>query len=90
MRVMKNIPVTERVFVQLSAELFNAFNLENVEFAGFNTTFGPGLDLETGELAGPQPRFMRLRTESGDYDRSNRQVPGVSPLQLQFGARLFF
>ena len=33
---------------------------------------------------------MRLRTESGDYDRSNRQVPGVSPLQLQFGARLFF
>ena len=32
---------------------------------------------------------MRLRTESGDYDRSNRQVPGVSPLQLQFGARLF-
>ena len=90
MRVMKNIPVTERAFVQLSAELFNAFNLENVEFAGFNTTFGPGLDLETGELAGPQPRFMRLRTESGDYDRSNRQVPGVSPLQLQFGARLFF
>ena len=48
-----------------------------------------GRDLETGELAGPQPRFMRLRTESGDYDRSNRQVPGVSPLQLQFGARLF-
>lgn len=90
MRVMKNIPVTERAFVQLSAEFFNAFNLENVEFGGFNTTYGPGLDLETGELVGPQSRFMRLRNESGGYDRSNRQVPGVSPFQLQFAARLFF
>ena len=90
MRVMTHIPFKQRVVVQLSAELFNAFNLANVEFAGFNTTFGPGLDLKTGEVIGPQPRFMRLRTESGDYDRNNRQVPGVSPLQLQLGARLFF
>lgn len=90
MRVMKNIPLTERAFIQLSVELFNTFNLENVEFAGFNTTYGPGLDLATGEFVGPQPRFMRLRDESGGYDRSNRQVPGVSPFQLQFAARLFF
>ena len=90
MRVMKKIPVTERAFVQLSAELFNAFNLKNVEFAGFNTTYGPGLDLETGAVVGPQPRFMRLRNDNGEYDRNNRQVPGVSPLQLQFAVRFFF
>ncbi len=90
MRFMKNIPVTERAFVQLSAELFNAFNISNVEFAGFNTTYGSGVDLATGELLGPQPRFMRLRNDSGEYDRNNRQVPGVSPLQLQLGVRLFF
>ena len=61
-----------------------------MEFAGFNTTFGAGLDLSTGESVGPQPRFMQLRNEGGEYDRSNRQVPGVSPLQVQFGARFFF
>ena len=90
MRVMKNIHVTERAFVQLSAEFFNAFNLDNVEFAGFNTTYGTGLDLSTGEMVGPQPRFMRLMNENGKFDRSNRQVPGVSPFQVQFGARFFF
>lgn len=90
MRVMKSIPITERAYVQVSAEFFNAFNTDNVEFAGFNTTYGPGVDPRSGEPAGPQPRFMRLRDESGDYDRSNRQVPGVSPFQIQFGARFFF
>ena len=90
MRVMKSISLTERAFVQLSAELFNAFNLANVEFAGFNAVFGPGLDLQTGDAVGPQPSFMRLRDEGGAYNRNNRQVPGVSPFQLQLGARFFF
>ena len=90
MRVMKSIHITERAYVQLSAEFFNAFNADNVEFAGFNTTYGTGVDLRSGEPVGPQPRFMRLRNESGNYDRSNRQVPGASPFQLQFGARFFF
>lgn len=90
MRVMKSIDITERAYVELSAEFFNAFNADNVEFAGFNTTYGTGVDLRSGEAIGPQPRFMRLRNESGDYERSNRQVPGVNPFQLQFGARFFF
>ncbi|MDE0107933.1 MAG: carboxypeptidase regulatory-like domain-containing protein [Bryobacterales bacterium] len=90
MRVMKSIPLTERARVQLSAELFNAFNMDNVEFGGFNTVFGPGLDLGTGEAIGPQPNFMRLRDDDGSYDRGNRQIPSVSPLQLQIGARFFF
>ena len=89
-RVTKRIKVREGAFVQLSAEFFNAFNLRNVEFAGFNTTYGPGVDLATGGVIGPQPRFMRLRNEQGVYDRNNRQVPGVNPLQLQFGARFDF
>ena len=90
MRVMKSVRLTERASVQLSAELFNAFNLDNVEFAGFNTVFGPGLDLRTGVMVGPQPSFMRLKAEDGEYNRGNRQVPGISPFQLQLGARFFF
>ena len=90
MRVTKRIDVTERAFVQISAEFFNTFNLDNVEFAGFNTTYGAGVDLGTGAVVGPQPQFMKLRSENGDYDRNNRQVPGVNPLQLQFGARFYF
>ncbi len=90
MRVMKSIHVTERAFVQLSAEFFNTFNLHNVEYAGFNTTYGTGVELRTGAVVGPQPLFMRLTNETGEYDRSNRQVPGVSPLQIQFGARFYF
>ena len=90
MRVTKRIDVTESAFVQLSAEFFNAFNLDNVEFGGFNTTYGTGVDLSTGTVIGPQPQFMRLRSQTGDYDRNNRQVPGVNPLQLQFGVRFLF
>jgi len=90
MRGMKSISLTDRARVQLSAELFNAFDMDNVEFGGFNTVFGPGLDLGTGEAIGPQPNFMRLRDEDGSYDRGNRQISSVSPLQLQIGARFFF
>ena len=90
MRVTKRIHVTESAFVQFSAEFFNAFNLDNVEFGGFNTTYGTGVDLSTGTVIGPQRQFMRLRSQNGDYDRNNRQVPGVNPLQLQLGARFFF
>ncbi len=87
---MKNIDVTERAFLQLSAEFFNVFNWSNVEYSGFNTVYGSGVDLNTGDVIGPQPRFMQLMDEVGGFDRNNRQIPGVNPFQVQFGARFFF
>ena len=90
MRLMKNLAVTETAYFQLSAEFFNVLNLDNVEYAGFSTVYGPGVDPSTGTVVGPQPGFMRLLDESGRLDHNNRQVAGVSPFQVQFGVRFFF
>ena len=89
-RVTKDIRVSERAVVRLSAEFFNLFDADNVEFSGFNTVYGPGLDLSTGAVVGPQPTFMRLEYSTGGYDHNNRQIPGANPLQMQFGARFIF
>ena len=90
MRVIKNIDVAEWALLQLSAEFFNVFNWSNVEYSGFNTVYGPGVDLSTGDVVGPQPRFMRLMDDMGRFDHNNRQIPGVNPFQVQFGVRFFF
>ena len=90
MRVIKDIHVSERAVLRFSAEFFNLFDLDNLEFAGFNTVYGPGLDLSTGAAIGPQPTFMRLRDSAGDFDHNNRQIPGANPLQMQLGVRFVF
>ncbi len=90
MRLLRRFSLSERVNAQLSVELFNVFDFDNVEYGGFNLLYGPGIDLETGAPAGPSPAWRRLRAEDGSYDRNNKQIPGVGPLQLQIGARFFF
>ena len=90
MRVMKDIQVSERAVLRFSAEIFNLFDLANVEYAGFNTVYGPGLDLSTGAVIGPQPTFMRLTDGAGEFDHNNRQIPGANPLQMQLGVRFEF
>lgn len=90
MRMLRRFAVSEQSSMELSIELFNALNLDNVEYGRFNSIYGPGLDLATGEPLGPNPSFRRLRNADGSYDRNNLQVPGVGPLQLQVGVRFFF
>ena len=90
LRLLRRFDFSEQSNLELSVELFNAFNLDNVEFGQFNAIYGPGLDLETGEPIGPNPWFRRLRGADGSYDRSNTQVLGVGPLQAQVGLRFFF
>ena len=89
-RLLRSFRLSERARAELSLELFNALNIDNVEYAGFNTVYGPGLDLATGAAVGPNPTFQRLRGPNGEYDRNNSQIPGVGPLQLQIGARFYF
>lgn len=76
--------------MELSLELFSAFNAANVEYGSFNSIYGPGLDLATGAVIGPAASFQRLRDASGAYDRNNQQVLGTGPLQAQIGARFHF
>ena len=90
MRVLRQFPLSETSRLEISVELFNALNFDNVEFGGFNRVYGPGLDLATGASTGPNPSFGRLRSSDGSYDRNNSQVYGTGPFQVQLGARFFF
>ena len=89
-RILKRFSLGESSRLELSAELFNALNLDNVEYGYFNSIYGPGLDLVTGAPVGPWPTFRRLRGEDGNYDRNNTQALGAGPMQAQIGVRFFF
>lgn len=90
MRMLREFSFSEGSRLELSLELFNAFNAANVEYGRFNSIYGPGVDLSTGEVIGPAASFQRLRDEYGNYDRNNQQIFGTGPLQIQIGARYRF
>ena len=89
-RLLRSFRFSEAVRAELSLELFNVLNLDNVEYAGFNVVYGTGVDLATGATVGPNDSFQRLRGADGGYDRNNRQIPGTGPRQLQVGVRFYF
>jgi hypothetical protein len=93
LRAMKNFQLGEGVRLQFSAELFNALNIDNVvlntsSFASVNTIYGVGIDAATGQTVPQRATFRRLKLADGSYDPVNNQLG--SPLQAQFGLRLFF
>ena len=90
MRVLRQFPVGDSSRLEISLELFNALNFDNVEYSGFNRIYGTGVDLSTGATTGPNPSFGRLRSSDGSYDRNNTQVYGTGPFQVQVGARFYF
>ena len=96
LRVLKDFRLSEKYRLQLSAEMFNLFNWENVIIGSAatnaNTIYGAGINAD-GSVAAPRsdangPTFMRLKLPSGLYDSNNGQV-GL-PFQSQFGVRFFF
>ena len=89
-RLLRSFSLPNESRVELSLEVFNALNIDNVEYSGFNTIYGPGLDLASGNSIGPNASFQRLRAEGGRYDRNNAQIRTVGPLQAQIGLRFFF
>ncbi len=86
-RVLKNFKFGERVKLQFSAEFFNLFNLDNVVFGGATNIYGLGIDA-TGAAVARNSAFQLLRNADGTYFRDNVQLG--TPLQAQFGLRLFF
>jgi hypothetical protein len=94
LRVLKNFRLAETTAVQFSAELFNAFNFDNVAFLSTSVLpnnpafiYGPGI-LPNGQMAPIDPRFLRLRGPDG-YDSGSTAQIGT-PLQGQIGIRIIF
>ncbi|WP_321475318.1 TonB-dependent receptor domain-containing protein [uncultured Paludibaculum sp.] len=90
LRLLKSFHIgSERYRVQLSAELFNLFNCDNVVFAGQGNVYGAGINPTTGAAAPIDSRFMLLRNSAGDYNTATTSQLG-NPFQAQFGVRFFF
>jgi outer membrane receptor protein involved in Fe transport len=89
LRLMKGFTFGERYKLQLSAEFFNLFNLDNVVFASQGNVYGPGINPTTGAPVAADSRFMLLRNAAGDYNAATTSQTG-NPFQAQFGIRLFF
>lgn len=94
-RLLKSFRLTESAGVQFSAECFNLFNFDNVQFLPSSLllenpafVFGPGI-LTNGQIAPINPGFLKLRNAGGAYDPVTTGQQGT-PLQVQFGLRLFF
>ena len=88
-RLLKTFSFRERYRLQLSAEFFNLFNLDNVVYAGQANIYGPGINPTTGAPAPVDSRFMLLRNAAGDYNQPTTSQVG-NPFQAQFGIRFFF
>ena len=91
LRILKIFALDDETRVELSAELFNLLHIDNVVAAsayGDDSYGNQGIDPATGAALAPEPGFMRLRTDDGEYDTSNRQ--DGRPFQAQFGVRFVF
>ncbi len=97
LRVMKDLKINEKYSLQLSAEMFNMFNFDNVivgpaDVNNTNTIYGLGVNID-GTPAAPRtdafgPTFMRLKRPDGLYDANNSQLG--TPFQAQFGIHFRF
>jgi hypothetical protein len=88
LRLLKSFKLkSETRKVQLSAEFFNLFNIDNVIFNGTTNIYGTGISA-TGAPVPVDPRFLLLKTPDGKYNTQNSQVG--FPFQAQFGIRFFF
>jgi hypothetical protein len=93
LRVMKDVKFSEKYILQLSVEMFNAFNFDNVivgpaDINNANTVYGPGVDPTTGAIVPPRATFMQVKRPDGLYDTNNSQLG--TPFQAQFGVRFIF
>jgi hypothetical protein len=87
LRAAKQFNVTDKAKVQFSVDFFNLFDNDNVQFAGNNLIYGPGINTTTGAAAPIDARFMRLRNADGSYDTVNS---AGDPFQMQIGLKLLF
>lgn len=97
LRVLKDFKPSEKYTIQLSAEMFNLFNFNNIvigpaDVNNTNTIYGLGVNTD-GSVAPLRTdsfgqTFMRIRRPDGLYDANNSQIG--TPFQAQFGIRFMF
>jgi hypothetical protein len=94
-RLLKSFPVREAAKLQLSAEVFNLFNFNNVAFTSAydyanNPAFTYGLGiLPNGQPAPLNPGFLQVGTPLGGYNPGTDVQQGT-PFQVQLGIRFLF
>lgn len=89
LRVLKSFNLKgDSMRLQFSAEFFNVFNADNVNYNANARVFGLGITT-AGAAAPVDARFMRLLDNVGNYNAPTTQQLG-NPFQAQFGIRLFF
>ena len=89
MRITKSIRIAERHKVEISVDLFNAFNHENHSFqvsTNESTTSAKGSTWGTGQT--PAAAFATYRLPDGSLNIGGASVS--SPIQTQFSARYTF
>ncbi|MBI4910770.1 MAG: TonB-dependent receptor [Acidobacteria bacterium] len=87
LRIMKSFQLKENMKVQVSAEFFNVFNIDNVIFFGTTNIYGLGVNA-AGATLPVDTRFLVLKSADGRYHTQNQQIG--FPFQAQFGIRFFF
>jgi hypothetical protein len=88
LRILKDFRLgSETRKVELSAEFFNLFNIDNVLYGANGGIYGLGIN-SSGAAVAIDSRFQLLKTSDGKYSTQNTQLG--FPFQAQFGARFFF
>jgi Carboxypeptidase regulatory-like domain len=97
LRILKDFKIKENYMLQLSAEMFNMFNFNNIiigpaDVNNTNTIYGLGVNTD-GSVAPVRtdangPTFMRLKLPNGLFDANNSQIG--TPFQAQFGVKFIF
>lgn len=90
LRVQRGFSLRGRSRAIVSLELFNVFNVDNVEIGSANMVFGPGTVLQNGALVGQAPpaTFGQVRDANGNYLLNS--ALRTSPFQAQLGLRFQF
>jgi hypothetical protein len=74
---------SDRGKLSISAEMFNMFNIANVEIGSAQYTYGPNLNLPS-----TNPLFGKVKDANGNYIVGS--ALRTTPFQVQLGARLEF
>ncbi len=97
------LPLREGMRLDLTVDIFNIFDFDNVTYGSTNRIYGAGISSTTGGIVAPNAAFRRLRVASacydpvlrptgnpGCYDTTNVPNTQSSPRQVQVGLRFQF
>jgi len=95
LRAQKRFTINENHRFTFSVELFNIFNLDNIELNGTTVTnfCAAPVPLDCGFLAPTNPNFLSLTERNGANPRFGQLLTGNNPgapFQMQFGFRYNF